>query len=74
VDCTSAAVAIIQAWISTPATNYGVILKKNPESGTVPRCYQWTKESSYTPPTLVVTYTPSAVAPTSLGKVKTLFK
>jgi hypothetical protein len=73
VDCTSAAVAIIQAWISTPATNYGVILKKNPESGTVPRCYPYMKESSYTPFTLVVTYTVS-VAPTSFGKIKTLFK
>ncbi len=73
VNCTAAAVAIIQGWVNTPATNYGVILKKNPESGTVPRCYQWTKESSNTPPTLMVTFT-TAVEPTSLGKVKTLFK
>ncbi len=74
VGCTTAAVSMIQAWINTPATNYGVLFKKNPESGTVPRCYPYMKESSQTPFTLVVTYTPSAVAPTSLGKVKTLFK
>ena len=73
VNCTAAAVAIIQAWVSTPATNYGVLLKKNPESGTVPRCYPYMRESSYTPPTLVVTFTVS-VAPTSFGKIKTLFK
>jgi len=36
-DCTTAAVAIIQGWVDTPATNYGLLLKKNPESGTVPQ-------------------------------------
>ncbi len=73
-DCTAAAVAIIQGWVDTPATNYGVMLKKNPESGTVPRCYPYMKESSSQPVRLIVTYTPSAVAPASLGKIKTLFK
>jgi hypothetical protein len=73
VNCTAAAVAIIQAWVDTPATNYGVLFKKNPESGTVPRCYPYMKESAYTPFSLVVTFT-VPVEPTSLGKVKTLFK
>jgi hypothetical protein len=73
VNCTAAAVAIIQAWVDTPATNYGVLFKKNPESGTVPRCYHYMKESAYTPFTLVVTFT-VAVEPTSFGKIKPLFK
>ncbi|MEE8638902.1 MAG: DNRLRE domain-containing protein [bacterium] len=73
VACTTAAVAIIQAWVSTPATNYGVLLKKNPESGTVPRCYPYMKESAYPGVQLKVVFT-TAVAPASLGKIKTLFK
>ena len=72
-DCTAAAVAIIQGWVNTPATNFGVMLKKNPESGVLPRCYPYMKESTYTPPTLIVTFATS-VAPTSFGKIKTLFK
>jgi hypothetical protein len=73
-DCTTAAVAIIQGWVDTPATNFGLLLKKNPESGTVPRCYPYMKESGRQGVNLIVTYTPSAVAPSSLGKIKTLFK
>ncbi len=74
VNCTTAAVAIIQGWIDKPATNFGLLLKKNPESGTVPRCYPRMKESGQQPVRLIVTYTPSAIAPASLGKIKTLFK
>lgn len=73
-DCTTAAVTIIQGWVDTPATNFGLLLKKNPESGTVPRCYPYMKESGRQGVNLIVTYTPSAVAPSSLGKIKTLFK
>ncbi len=73
VDCTTAAVAIIQGWVDSPSTNYGMLCKKNPESGTVPRCYPYMKESSYTPITLTVTYT-VGVEPASLGKVKSLFR
>ncbi len=72
-DCTSAAVAIIQGWVNTPATNYGLLLKKNPESGTVPRCYPYMKESSYPGVQLKVVFAVS-VEPQSLGKIKTLFK
>jgi hypothetical protein len=73
VDCTTAAVAIIQGWVDSPSTNYGMLCKKNPESGTVPRCYPYMKESSATPISLIVTYT-VGVEPASLGKVKTLFR
>lgn len=73
VDCTTAAVAIIQDWINNPSTNYGILLKKNPESGVTPRCYPYMKESGRQGVNLVVIYT-VAVEPSSLGKIKTLFK
>ena len=73
-DLTSAAVTIIQGWVTTPATNYGLVLRKNPESGNVPRCYPYLRESAYPGVQLKVIFTPSAVAPESLGKVKALFK
>jgi hypothetical protein len=73
VDCTTVANTVVQDWVKTPATNYGLILKKDPETGNTPRCYPYTRESG-TGVELIVTYTPSAVAPTSLGKIKTLFE
>jgi hypothetical protein len=72
VTCTSTANTVVQGWINTPATNYGLVLKKNPESGNTPRCYPYMREAG-NPVKLIVTYTPSAVAPESLGKVKALF-
>ena len=73
VAMTSVANTIVQGWATTPATNYGLVLKKNPESGNVPRCYPYMKESG-TGVQLIVTYTPSAVAPSSVGKVKALYR
>ncbi|UCH79183.1 MAG: DNRLRE domain-containing protein [Candidatus Coatesbacteria bacterium] len=73
VTCTSAANTIVQGWATTPATNYGLVLRKNPESGNVPRCYPYLRESSYPGVQLIVTFT-SAVEPASVGKVKALFK
>lgn len=73
VDCTAAAVNIVQGWINNPNTNYGLILKKDPESGNEPRCYPYMKESSYQPVRLIIT-TATPVEPYSLGKVKALFK
>ncbi len=72
VDCTSAAVTIIQGWVNSPSTNYGMILKKDPETGTVPRCYPYMRESG-TGVQLKVIYT-VGVEPASVGKVKALFK
>jgi hypothetical protein len=71
-NCTSAAVTIIQGWVNTPATNYGMILKKDPELGTVPRCYPYMRESAYPGVQLKVVYT-VGVEPQSLG-TKALFK
>jgi len=73
VDCTAVAVTVVQGWINTPATNYGLILKKDPETGVTPRCYPYMKESTYQPVRLIVTTT-SGVEPNSLGRVKALFK
>jgi len=73
-DCTAAAVTIVQSWISTPATNYGIILRTETEGSSL-RAYPYMRESSSQPVRLVVTYTPgSAIAPASLGRVKTLFR
>lgn len=74
VTCTTTANSIVQGWVNTPATNYGLVLRKDPESGNTPRCYPYLRESSGAGVQLIVTYTPSAVAPESLGKVKALFK
>ena len=72
-DCTPAANAIVQAWIASPATNYGVILRNQTEGGT-DRAYPYMKESPYQPVQLIVTYTLSAVSPTSLGRVKAFYR
>ena len=72
VTCTTTANSIVQGWVDTPATNYGLVLRKNPESGNTPRCYPYLRESSGAGVQLIVTYT-VAVAPSSLGKVKALF-
>lgn len=72
VTCTSVANTVVQGWISSPSTNYGLVLKKDPETGNVPRCYPYMRESG-TGVQLIVTFTPSAVTPESLGKVKALF-
>jgi len=74
VNCTPVAVSIVQGWRNNPATNYGLILKKNPETGDLPRCYPYMKEASnYQPVRLIVTTT-TDVAPASLGRIKSLFR
>jgi len=73
-DLQRVAVTVVQSWIDTPATNYGLILKKDPETGNTPRCYPYMRESS-NGVQLIVTYTPnSTVTPDSLGKVKALYR
>jgi len=73
-DCTSDAKAIIQNWVNNPSQNYGVKFKKDPESGTTPRCYPYMKESAYQPFKLIVTYYPTAIEPTSVGEIKATYK
>jgi hypothetical protein len=71
-DCTTTANSIVQAWISSPSTNYGIILRTQTE-GNQERAYPYMKESSAQPINLIVTVT-SGVAPTSFGKVKALYR
>jgi len=74
-DCTAAAKAIIQNWVNNPSQNFGVILKKDPETGDTPRCYPYMKEASgYQPVKLIVTYYPTVIMPSSVGELKATFK
>jgi hypothetical protein len=73
-DCTSSAVAIIQDWIDNPSTNYGMILKKDPESGNEPRCYPYMKESAYQPVQLIVEYTTTSLENATFAQIKALFR
>jgi len=72
-DCTPEAVSIIQGWVDNPSSNYGMILKKDPESGTEPRCYPYMKESSFQPVQLIVEYVPTALDRMTFGEIKALF-
>jgi hypothetical protein len=71
-DCTTTANSIVQGWISSPSTNYGIIMRTATEGGNL-RAYPYMKESSSQPISIIVTFT-VGVAPTSLGRVKTIFK
>jgi hypothetical protein len=73
-DCTSYAIGIIQGWVDDPGTNYGMILKKDPESGNTPRCYPYMKESTEQPVQLIVEYTDTNIESTSMGHIKALFE
>jgi len=70
-NCTTAANTIVQAWMSTPASNYGIILRTQNEGGNL-RAYPYMKESSNQPVRLVVE-TATGVAPASLGRIKSLY-
>jgi len=73
-DCTAEAVAIIQGWVDNPATNYGMLLKKDPESGNEPRCYPYMRESANQPVQLIVEYTISSLEQTTFAQIKALFR
>jgi len=73
-DCTSYAVSIIQNWVDNSSTNYGMLLRKSPESGNTPRCYPYMRESSFQPVQLIVEYVPTALERRTFGEIKTLFQ
>jgi hypothetical protein len=66
---------LIQEWVSGTYTNYGFILKRDNEAG---GAWPYFVSSDYPTgtyrPKLTVDYTPTAIAPASVGKVKALFK
>jgi hypothetical protein len=57
-----------------PDNNYGMLLKKNPESGNLPRCYPYMRESVYQPVQLIVEYIPTALERRTFGQIKALFQ
>ncbi len=74
-DCTAYAISIIQNWVDDPSTNYGVLLKKSPESGNIPRCYPYMTESpAWLPIRLQVEYIPTALERRTFGEIKALFQ
>jgi hypothetical protein len=66
---------MVQEWASGTYTNYGFILKKDNE---LKSPYPYFSSSDHSTadyrPKITVDYTPSAIAPTSMGKVKALFR
>jgi hypothetical protein len=72
--CTAYAISIIQDWVDNPSTNYGMLLKKSPESGNLPRCYPYMRESAYQPVQLIVEYVPTALERRTFGQIKALFQ
>lgn len=67
---------LIQEWASSTYTNYGLMVKRvdmNNQTNWPYFCSSDHSTSSYRPK-LTVDYTPSAVAPASVGKVKAVFK
>ncbi|MBN2586416.1 MAG: DNRLRE domain-containing protein [Candidatus Fermentibacteraceae bacterium] len=73
-DCTAEAIAIIQGWVDNPSSNYGMLLKKTPESGNTPRCYPYMRESSSQPVQLTVEYETMALESMTFGEIKALFR
>ncbi len=65
---------LVDEWVQGTYTNYGLMLKKGTESGTYPYFCSSDIGTSTWRPKLTVDYTPTAVAPSSVGKVKALFK
>ncbi len=65
---------LVQDWASETYPNYGFILKKDNELRS-PYPYFCSSDHSTTTwrPKITVDYTPSAIAPTSFGKVKALY-
>jgi hypothetical protein len=66
---------LVAEWVAGTYTNYGFYLKRDNEAGS---SWPYFISSDHTTtdwrPKLTVDYTPSAVAPTSVGKVKALFE
>ncbi|HUV86128.1 MAG TPA: DNRLRE domain-containing protein [bacterium] len=66
---------LVQVWVSGTYPDYGFKVIKGTEGpGTYPYVCSSDHATADYRPKLTVDYTPSAIAPTSFGKVKALFK
>jgi hypothetical protein len=65
---------LVNEWVQETHPNYGFKLIKRTESSTYPYFVSSDYGTATNRPKLTVDYTPSAIAPTSIGKVKALFK
>ena len=73
-DCTAEALPIIQDWIDNPSYNYGMLLRKDPESGNEPRCYPFMREASNQAVQLIIEYTVTALQRSTFGAIKASFQ
>lgn len=65
---------LVSEWAAGTYVNYGFKLIKRTESGTYPYFVSSDHGTATWRPKITVDYTPSAVAPTSIGKVKALYR
>lgn len=65
---------LVQEWASGTYNNYGFKLIKRTESGTYPYFCSSDHGTSTWRPKITVDYTPTGIAPTSIGKVKALYR
>jgi hypothetical protein len=65
---------LVAEWVAETYTNYGFILKRDNEENASWPYFCSSDHATYAHPKITVDYTPSAVAPTSVGKVRALFK
>jgi hypothetical protein len=65
---------LVSEWAGGTYVNYGFKLIKRTESGTYPYFCSSDHATSTWRPKITVDYTPSAIAPTSFGKVKALYR
>ena len=65
---------LVNEWVQETHSNYGFKLIKRTESSTYPYFVSSDYGTATNRPKLTVDYTPTAIAPTSVGKVKALFK
>jgi len=63
---------LVNEWVQATYANNGFMIIKRTESGTYPY-FCSSDNTTYAHPKLTVDYTPTAIAPTSFGKVKALY-
>ena len=66
--------ALVAEWVAGTYVNYGFILKRDNEELSSWPYFCSSDHGTYAHPKITVDYTPSAVAPSSVGKVKALFR